>query len=343
MRVTVLGSGSWGSALAKVLSDSHHEVLMWGLSKETAEEINQFHTNHEYLPKLKLDQQVRATVDLKEAVHFGEVLVVVVPTKAIRSCMEAVKSLLQEKGNKPLIVHASKGLEPGTHFRVSQIIEDVLERDLYEDIVVLSGPSHAEEVAVEDLTTITAACENIDSAVKIQKLFMNPYFRVYSNTDVVGVELGAALKNIIAICAGINDGLGYGDNSKSALITRGLAEISRLGVAMGADPLTFAGLSGVGDLIVTCTSQHSRNWQAGNLLAQGYSIEQVNEKVKMIVEGISTCKVAYELAQEMGIEMPITESLYRVIYEGADVHGLTLELMTRQGKQEGSLQDHLAK
>ena len=217
------------------------------------------------------------------------------------------------------------------------MIEEEIPRQDYQDLVVLSGPSHAEEVARHDLTTVTAACPNLQAAEKVQALFKNHYFRIYTNTDVVGVEMGAALKNIIALGAGVLAGAGYGDNAKAALVTRGLAEISRMGIKLGADPLTFVGLSGVGDLVVTCTSPHSRNWQAGNLLAKGYSKEAIEEEIQMVVEGIATCQSAYELAKESGIEMPITEALYGLIYEGAQVKEGLLRLMTRDGKQEASL------
>lgn len=338
MKITIIGSGSWGTALAKVLADNQESVQLWGLDQAVAEEINQQHTNHAFLPGLKLPDTIQATIDLDQAVRGAEVLLIAVPTKAVREVMEAIKPLIKEP---PLLIHVTKGLEQGTHLRVSQIIEDVLDREHYQEIVVLSGPSHAEEVAKEDITTITAASRSLEAAQKVQKLFMNAYFRVYTNQDVIGVELGAALKNIIALGAGALHGLGYGDNAKAALITRGLAEISRLGVAMGADPLTFMGLSGVGDLIVTCTSRHSRNWQAGNLLAKGLSPDQVSQEVRMVVEGMFTCRVAYELAKTYQVEMPITQGLYSVLYEGADLNQVLQQLMGRTGKQEASLAQHL--
>ncbi len=201
-------------------------------------------------------------------------------------------------------------------------------------VAVLSGPSHAEEVAVHDITTITAASEDLALATYVQVLFMNDYFRIYTNDDVIGVETGAALKNIIALGAGAIHGLGFGDDAKAAIMTRGLAEISRLGVAMGANPLTFIGLSGVGDLIVTCTSVHSRNWRAGNLLGKGHSLDEVLENMGMIVEGVSTTKAAYELSRELNVDMPITEAIYKVLYEGQDVKQAAKEIMLRDGKTE---------
>ena len=337
MKIAVLGSGSWGTALGQVLAENGHEVVLWGREDHIADEINQAHTNSHFLPGINLPTAIVATTDLKAALDQAAVVLLVLPTKAIRSVARQVASYLSQSDAQPLLVHATKGLEQGTHLRVSQMIEAEIPRQDYQDLVVLSGPSHAEEVARHDLTTVTAACPNLQAAEKVQALFKNHYFRIYTNTDVVGVEMGAALKNIIALGAGVLAGAGYGDNAKAALVTRGLAEISRMGIKLGADPLTFVGLSGVGDLVVTCTSPHSRNWQAGNLLAKGYSKEAIEEEIQMVVEGIATCQSAYELAKESGIEMPITEALYGLIYEGAQVKEGLLRLMTRDGKQEASL------
>ena len=337
MKIAVLGSGSWGTALGQVLAENGHEVVLWGREDYIADEINQAHTNSHFLPGINLPATIVATTDLKAALDQASVVLFVLPTKAIRSVARQVASYLSQSDAQPLLVHATKGLEQGTHLRVSQMIEAEIPRQDYQDLVVLSGPSHAEEVARHDLTTVTAACPNLQAAEKVQALFKNHYFRIYTNTDVVGVEMGAALKNIIALGAGVLAGAGYGDNAKAALVTRGLAEISRMGIKLGADPLTFVGLSGVGDLVVTCTSPHSRNWQAGNLLAKGYSKEAIEEEIQMVVEGIATCQSAYELAKESGIEMPITEALYGLIYEGAQVKEGLLRLMTRDGKQEASL------
>ena len=337
MKIAVLGSGSWGTALGQVLAENGHEVVLWGREDHIADEINQAHTNSHFLPGINLPATIVATTDLKAALDQAAVLLFVLPTKAIRSVARQVASYLSQSDAQPLLVHATKGLEQGTHLRVSQMIEAEIPRPDYQDLVVLSGPSHAEEVARHDLTTVTAACPNLQAAEKVQALFKNHYFRIYTNTDVVGVEMGAALKNIIALGAGVLAGAGYGDNAKAALVTRGLAEISRMGIKLGADPLTFVGLSGVGDLVVTCTSPHSRNWQAGNLLAKGYSKEAIEEEIQMVVEGIATCQSAYELAKESGIEMPITEALYGLIYQGAQVKEGLLRLMTRDGKQEASL------
>ena len=330
-KIAVLGPGSWGTALAQVLSENGHEVKIWGNNPAQIDEINTYHTNRHYLPDLKLPENILGVKALEEAIIDADAILFVVPTKAIRA---VAKEFAEKATNRPVIIHASKGLEQGSHKRISEILAEEIPTEKRQDIVVLSGPSHAEEVAVHDITTITAASENEESAKYVQELFMNDYFRIYTNNDVIGVETGAALKNIIAIGAGAIAGLGFGDDAKAAIMTRGLAEISRLGVAMGANPLTFIGLSGVGDLIVTCTSVHSRNWRAGNLLGKGHSFDEVLENMGMIVEGVSTTKAARELAAALGVEMPITETIYSVLYEGKAIEQEAKEIMLRDGKEE---------
>lgn len=344
MKVSIIGTGSWGTALAKVLSENGHEVTMWGRKQTTVDDINEQHMNASYLPGISLPANIQATSSLAESILDAHVILLVIPTNAIRAVAIRINELLKaQSASRPIIVHASKGLEMTSELRISQVIEQAMDRDHYEALVVLSGPSHAEGVARRDVTTLTAASYSLEAAKVVQQAFMNAYFRVYTNSDVIGVELGGALKNIIAVGAGIIDGLDYGDNAKAALITRGLAEISRLGVAMGADPLTFIGLSGVGDLIVTCTSSHSRNFQAGRLIAKGYSVEEVNQAINMVVEGILTVKVAYQLAKGHHIDMPITEMLYRALYQdkGITVQVAIEELMLREGKQEQSLDNQI--
>ncbi len=333
-KIAVLGAGSWGSVLAKVLVENGHEVALWSNSQAQVDELNQQHTNAKYLPDLIYPEALKATTDLKAAVKDAGTVLFVVPTKVIRLVAQQLIEVLEELGTKPLIVHASKGLELGSHKRISEVITEEIPTKYRSGMVVLSGPSHAEEVARQDITLITAASEDLANAKKVQTLFMNDYLRIYTNSDVVGVETGAAFKNVIAIGAGALHGLGYGDDAKAALMTRGLAEISRLGVSFGADPLTFIGLSGVGDLIVTCTSVHSRNWRAGNQLGQGKSLEDVIANMGMVIEGINTCKAAYELAQQKGIEMPITQAIYNVLYKQADIKSEIANLMQREGKTE---------
>lgn len=330
-KITVLGAGSWGTALALVLANNNHDCLLWSHRENQAKEINLEHTNKKYLPNTTLPNNLNATNDFVTAISHAKTIIIAVPTKAIREVCQDMKDLLTEK---KLVVHVSKGIEPNSLKRISEMIEEELPSKLVEAIVVLSGPSHAEEVVLHHPTTITAASENLKAAQKIQDLFMNNAFRVYTNDDVIGVEIGAALKNVIGLAAGIVDGLGYGDNAKAALITRGLAEISRLGISLGAEAYTFSGLTGMGDLIATCTSVHSRNWKAGNLLGKGATLEAVLEEVGMVVEGVRTTKAAYQLAQKQQVSMPITEALYSVLFENVNPKEAVDNLMMRTKKHE---------
>ncbi len=327
----MLGAGSWGSALSIVLAEKGHDCLLWSHREDQAQEIDQEHTNQKYLPGTIFPDKLKATSSLIEAVNHAKIVVIAIPTKGIREVCQNMKELISEP---ILFVHVSKGIEPDSLKRISEMIREEIPSNMIKDIVVLSGPSHAEEVILKHPTTVTAACENIESAKKIQDLFMHRYFRVYTNTDVIGVEMGGALKNIIALAAGITDGLGYGDNAKAALITRGLAEIARLGTKMGAKPLTFSGLTGVGDLIVTCTSVHSRNWRAGNLLGKGMKLDEVLEQMGMVVEGVRTTKAAYQLSKLHDVPMPITNALYKVLFEEIDPKIAVDELMDRVKKHE---------
>ncbi|GGM22791.1 glycerol-3-phosphate dehydrogenase [NAD(P)+] [Paraliobacillus quinghaiensis] len=330
-KVAVLGAGSWGTALAMVLNENGHDVRLWTHLKEHAEEINTTNKNQSYLPEVTLPSNLVAFNDLKEALQNVTSVIFVLPTSAIRDVCRQVAKVLD---HKVTIIHGTKGIEPETLKRISEMMEEELPKHLFDEIVVLSGPSHAEEVSVKHPTTVTASSKNIKEAEKAQDLFINQYFRVYTSPDMVGVELGGSLKNIIALGAGISDGLGYGDNAKAALMTRGLAEIARLGTTMGADPLTFVGLSGIGDLIVTCTSVHSRNWKAGNLLAGGKGLNDVLEQMGMVVEGVRTTEAAYHLATTQDIEMPITKGIYKILFEDADPKEIVDQLMTRMRRHE---------
>lgn len=330
-KVTVLGAGSWGTAIAFVLADNGHDCLLWARREEQVCEINERKTNESYLKGIQLPENLRATSNLKQAIEHADVIVIGVPTKGIRTLCSAIKEV---QTTKKLFVHISKGIEPDTHKRISEIIFEEIDVAMIEDVVVLSGPSHAEEVVLKHPTTVTAAAKNEAARNLVQDLFMNNYFRVYTNEDVVGVEIGAALKNVIALGAGISDGIGYGDNAKAALITRGLAEISRLGIKMGANPLTFSGLTGLGDLIVTCTSVHSRNWKAGNMLGKGHSLEEVTESMGMVIEGVRTTKAAYQLSKKYEVSMPLTGALYAVLFEGVAPKEAVDQLMNRMKKQE---------
>ncbi|UCZ54760.1 NAD(P)H-dependent glycerol-3-phosphate dehydrogenase [Bacillus shivajii] len=330
-KVAVIGSGSWGTALSIVLADNQHEVKLWGRSEEQTNEINTNHTNERYLPEVDLPNEIEATTSIEYALEDVETIVLVIPTKAMREVLPQIKEHLS---SEKTFVHASKGIEPGTHLRISEIIEEEIPEHLRNAVVVLSGPSHAEEVSLRQPTTVTASSQNIEEAKSVQDLFMNKHFRVYTNPDLIGVEIGGALKNIIAIGSGLTHGLGFGDNAKAALMTRGLAEIGRLGMKLGANPITFAGLSGLGDLIVTCTSIHSRNWRAGNMIGQGKSVDDMLEEMGMVVEGIRTTKAAYELAKELNVDMPITAGLYDVLFHEKSPQEAVAELMGRVKKHE---------
>lgn len=330
-KVSVLGAGSWGTAIAFVLAENGHDCLLWARRSEQAKEINEAHGNQSYLPNITLPGNLKATSDLEETIRHGEVIVVAVPTKAIRQTCQQVDVLITEP---KLFVHVSKGIEPDSLKLISEMMDEEIQPANRKAIVALSGPSHAEEVVLRHPTTVTAASVDLDAAEEVQDLFMNNYFRVYTNGDITGVEIGAALKNVIALAAGISDGLGYGDNAKAALITRGLAEISRLGVKMGANPLTFSGLTGLGDLIVTCTSVHSRNWKAGHMLGRGSSLEEVIEGMGMVIEGVRTTKAARQLAVKHDVPMPLTEVLYSVLFENVPPKQAVDQLMTRIKKQE---------
>lgn len=329
-KIAVLGAGSWGTALAIVLADNGHEVRLWAHRKEHADEMNQTHRNEKYLD-VEITDTITAFYNMEEAVKDAEAIIVVVPTKAIREVCQQLKNYISSSTQ---IIHATKGIEPGTLKRVSEMMSEEMPDFPYENIVVLSGPSHAEEVALRHPTTVAVSAVNLDRARQAQDLFNSENLRVYTSDDILGIEVGGALKNIIALGAGISDGLGYGDNAKAALITRGLAEIARLGTSLGANPLSFLGLSGVGDLIVTCTSVHSRNWRAGNLLGKGNNLDQVLEEMGMVVEGVRTVQAAHQFAKEQGVEMPITQGIYQIIFEDKDPKDVVDELMNRNKRQE---------
>lgn len=329
-KVTVLGAGSWGTALSIVLADNGHDVSLWTHREEQAETINTTHKNEKYL-EIMIPEKIKAFHNLEEAVRNAEVILIVIPTKAIREVCSQLNEILR---HSVTIIHASKGIEPDSLKRVSEMISEEMDNYAYEDIVVLSGPSHAEEVAKRQPTTVTVTSINDENAKLTQDLFINESFRVYTSTDLIGIELGGALKNIIALGAGISDGLGYGDNAKAALLTRGLAEITRLGTSLGANPLTFLGLTGVGDLVVTCTSIHSRNWRAGHLLGSGKSLEETLGQMGMIVEGVSTTKAAYQLAEKRQIEMPITSGIYEILFHDKDPKEVVENLMSRNKREE---------
>ena len=333
-KIAVLGAGSWGSVLANLLVGNNEEVMLWSRDSEQVVTMNRWHINPQYMKDFKYSPDLKATDDMEEAVRDAEYILMVIPTKGLREVAGNLNKILVKLDQKPLLIHATKGLEQETYKRPSQMLAEEIDEDHRQDIVVLSGPSHAEDVAIQDMTAVTAACANLTAAERVQKLFSNNFFRVYTNDDVIGAEFGGALKNIIAIGAGALQGLGYKDNARAALITRGLAEIRRLGVAFGANPFTFIGLSGVGDLVVTATSKNSRNWRAGYQLGQGRQLEDVISNMGMVIEGIYTAKAAYELAQKRNVKMPITEALYRVLYEGEDIETAITNLISRKATSE---------
>ena len=341
-KISVLGNGSWGSVLGSMLADNGNDVTLYGNIDSVNEEINKTHTNSHYMKDWKLNETTKATGDLEEALDGAELVLFVLPTKAVRIVAKNVRKVLDKTGAKPLLVTATKGIEPGTKKLISEILTEEVYPNDEDKIVAISGPSHAENVAQKDLTAIACASTDEENAKKVQKIFSNDYVRFYTNDDLVGVEVGGAVKNVIAIAAGILVGQGYGDDAKAALMTRGLAEITRLGVNyFGAKPMTFSGLSGIGDLIVTCTSVNSRNWRAGKQIGQactlaiaGLILSYVLENMGQVVEGATTVKAVHELSEEKNIDMPICEAIYRVLYENTDVAEEIKQMMGRDPKPE---------
>lgn len=330
-KVCVLGAGSWGTALAALLAKNNNQVFLWGRPEDDIEVMAECRENRRFLPGVTIPDEVRPGTDMAAAMEGADWLVLSVPSQALREVLERAKIYITPDMH---IVNTAKGLEIATGMRMSQVAEAILGPDIRNRYIVLSGPSHAEEVAREIPTAVSVAAARSDIATLAQDKFMSPTFRVYTNPDVAGVELGGALKNIIALATGIAYGLGYGDNTMAALLTRALTELVRMGAAMGGDPRTFSGLSGIGDLVVTCGSRHSRNRRAGEMIGQGLSLEETLQRIGMVVEGAHTCRVVNRLALEMGIEMPITRACYQVLFEGRDPRDAVWGLMQRQKKNE---------
>ncbi|MDO3679190.1 NAD(P)H-dependent glycerol-3-phosphate dehydrogenase [Paenibacillus ehimensis] len=330
-KTAVLVAGSWGTAIASVLADNGRDVLLWSRNRDQVREINEEHRNSRFLPEVPLSSRIRATDSMEEAVKDAVAVVVVAPSSAMRDIAVQLQPHLSPAS---LLVHATKGFEAGSLKRMSEVLAEELPSYDPNRLVVLSGPSHAEEVIRQCPTTVVVASLDKEAAEQAQDLLINSYFRVYTNPDVIGVEVGGALKNIIALGAGLSDGLDFGDNAKAALLTRGLAEIARLGTAMGGSALTFAGLAGIGDLVVTCTSKHSRNWRAGSMLAQGHSLDEVLQRMGMVVEGVKTTQAAYQLSRQYEISMPITEQLYHVLFNGKNPKTAVEHLMGRGPRHE---------
>jgi len=342
LNIAVIGAGSWGTALAKLLSEKYSDVILWGRSSELVDALTATRENKNYLPGIILPTGLKVTANISVAVEQADIIFFVTPSHVLREMAQKVAPFVKHEA---YIVTAAKGLELGTYKRMSEILAEEFPNHS-ERIAALSGPNHAEEVGLGYPATTVIASSYQATAEHLQDILMTNRFRVYTNPDIIGVELGGALKNIIALGAGVVEGLGFGDNTKAALMTRGLAEIARLGMAMGAQVATFAGVSGVGDLIVTCTSKHSRNRRAGLLIADGQAIHDIQQGSKMVVEGVRSTLAAYELAKRHNIEMPITQQAYEILYQNKNPREAVLELMTR-GKthelEEVVQQDHIWK
>ncbi len=324
MRISVIGSGSWGTAIAILAANNGHSVTLWSWQKEESERLSRDRENKEFLPNVPFPDNISCTYDMENAVADSEIIVCASPSVATRNI---AKSLAPHVKEGQILLNISKGLEAGTLLRLSEVYKEEIPQA---EVAAMSGPSHAEEVSRGLPTTNVVATANQEVAKKIQDAFMNNVFRIYTGDDIIGLEIGGALKNVIALCAGVSDGLGFGDNTKAALMTRGLAEITRLGIAMGAKRETFSGLSGVGDLIVTCTSMHSRNRRAGILLGQGKTLSETLDEVHMVVEGVNTATAAYELSKKYNVSMPITEAARKVLYENKPAREVVVELMQRE-------------
>ena len=329
--ISIIGAGSWGIALAVLLHKNGHHVTVWSVIEAEIRMLQKEREHKDKLPGVKLPEDMVFTTDLEQAVKGAEVLVLAVPSPYTRSTSHSMASLVKEG---QVIVNVAKGIEEKTLLTLSQIIEEEIPQA---NVAVLSGPSHAEEVGRGIPTTIVVGAKDKETAEYLQNIFMNEVFRVYISPDVLGIELGAALKNVVALAAGIADGLGYGDNTKAALITRGITEIARLGVAMGGKFETFCGLTGIGDLIVTCASMHSRNRRAGILIGQGYTMKQAMDEVKMVVEGVYSAKAAMGLAKKYDVQLPIIEQVNAVLFEGQLADEAVKNLMLRDKKIENPL------
>jgi len=334
VRLGIIGAGGWGTALAVLLAQEGYTVDLWVREQEVADEIRTFRTNSTFLEGVFMPETVLATCDMEKVIRMNRILLIPVPAQHMRSVIRKARPYLSEEH---VLIHAAKGIEEGTLMRMSEVITQELPCELAANIGVISGPSHAEEVARRVPTAIVAASSNIAVAKLAQEALMCSALRVYTSSDIIGVELGGALKNVIALGTGVSDGLGFGDNTRAALMTRGIAEITRLGAALGASPMTFAGLSGMGDIVVTCTSMLSRNRRAGMAIGRGKSLDEIIGSTNMVVEGITTTKTAVALSKRFNVEMPIASKLYSVLFEGADPKKAVEDLMLRTPVPETGL------
>lgn len=326
-KVAFLGAGSFGTALSLLLVSKGLEVSIWDRDEEVINNINNYRRNYKYTKDIYISELITAYNNIKETVQGCNYIVLAVPSHAIRSLCSKIKDIIPKDA---IIISIAKGIEDKTNKRLSQVISE----ELLNPVVILSGPSHAEEVLLNIPTTVVVTSTDMTYSEKVQDLFMSPNFRVYTNDDIIGIEIGGSVKNIIALAAGVCDGIGYGDNAKAALMTRGMVEIIRIGEKLGGRAETFSGLTGMGDLIVTCTSMHSRNRRAGILIGKGMKLEDAVKEIGMVVEGVKACKSFYELKEELNIEMPITHVLYEVLFQGKDPKAAVEELMSRDKKSE---------
>ncbi len=331
MRITVLGAGSWGTTLAVLLNANRHKVTLWAHRPEHAREIAGAAENTRLLPGIPIPPSITVTSDLEPAVRGAELVVAAVPSQFLRAVAERLTSF---DFTRVVFVNVAKGIENGTLFTVSEILADTLPNLPRENVVTLSGPSFADEVSRHVPTAVVAASVSPESAGTVQKNFLTPYFRIYTTEDIKGVELAGSMKNIIAIGAGIAEGAGFGDNTKAAILTRATAEISRLGREIGADPQTFSGLSGIGDLIATCLSKHSRNRHVGEQIGRGRKLPEVLDEMVMVAEGVATTRSVFDMGRRLKVELPIVNEVYRMIFEGKDPKIATRDLMTRDAKKE---------
>lgn len=331
MKVCFIGSGAWATALANVVSDNNHEAVLYGIIEEEINDININHQNSKYFNEIKINSNITATLNIEEALKDSEIVVIAVPSNQIRNVLQKIEKIIN---SRPIILNVSKGFDNVTHKRLSEVIKESIDNSKIAGVVSLIGPSYAEEVISRYYTAICSVSSSIKCAEKVQEVFSNQYFRVYTNTDEIGSEVGAGIKNVIAIASGILTGLGYKDNSRAALITRGLAEIARYGVALGANQKTFAGLTGIGDLFLTCSSKTSRNYSCGieiGKLDSSYEFLKNNNKT---IEGIYACKIIHESALKLNIDMPIVKAVYEVLYNNKKPSEELANLMKRELKGE---------
>ncbi len=331
MKIAVLGAGSWGTTLAVLLAKKGYQVQLWAHRPEFAAKLKAEGENSRYLKGVYFPETLQVSDHLQSLVARSQIIVTAVPSQALRETVTGFHDLSLEG---KILVNVAKGIEIGTGKRMSEVLLEVLPGLQVSQVAALYGPSHAEEVSKEQPTTVVASSPSLQTAEKVQDVFHTKMFRVYVNTDIIGVEIAGSVKNIIAIAAGISDGIGFGDNAKAAIITRGLAEISRLSSKLGGDPLTISGLSGIGDLVVTCLSRHSRNRYVGEEIGRGRSLDEVISQMNMVAEGVLSSKAVFELSRVLGVEMPITQTVYEILFEGKPVQQAILDLMTRDPKQE---------